>query len=177
MKRRLVSVAIVVTVGLLLTILVLIPRPPSPPIMVHHIKSVRSGNLVTATFEITNHTTSHYFVYPVAVEVRNGSVWITCFDFNSFPGPILGPHGFDTPTFDMTNLPTGSPVRLRMSVGKELAGLEGLFIRLDLRFRRGQKKVPINPFDETTEVFSSKPTQVVSDEFKPKEREPEGSKK
>jgi hypothetical protein len=50
-----------------------------------------------------------------------------------------------------------------MSVAKELGGLEGLFTRLDLRFRG--RKVPLNPFDKTMTVFSSKPSQIVSEEF------------
>jgi len=172
MKRRLVSVAIVVTVGLLLTILVLIPRPPSPPIMVHHIKSVRSGNLVTATFEITNHTTSRYSFYPVLVEIRKGPVWKTYSvalwesysDLNTHPSSFLGPHDSQTFTVGMGTLPTGSPLRLRMNTERQLVGLMGLFVRLELLFRRGL--VSVNPFDKTTTVFS-KPTQVVSDEFEP----------
>src|SRR5713226_7445378 len=62
-------------------------------------------------------------------------------------------------------LPTRSPLRLTMHAHKELkAGLAGLFMRLDLRFRHGNKKLSLNPFDKKTKVFA-KPTEIVSDEF------------
>jgi hypothetical protein len=51
-----------------------------------------------------------------------------------------------------------------MVAGKQLSGLEGLFMRFDLRFRRGLKKVSPNPFDKTSSVFSQ-PTQITSEEF------------
>jgi hypothetical protein len=78
-----------------------------------------------------------------------------------------------TATVNLTNLPTGSPLRLMMTVGKELPGLKGLFLRLDLRFRQGQKQISVNPFDKKMKVASS--TVIFSDEFV--ELEPMNSEK
>jgi hypothetical protein len=180
MKRRLVFVAVMAALGFLLTILVFIPRPPSPAITVRHIKSVQYGGVVLATFEITNHTGSVYHVYPFLVEVRNGPLWRTCFLFNSASDLEVGPSGYHSITLQMADLPTGSPLRLTMQAHKELkAGLVGLFERFEMRFRFGVKSVSVNPFRKTGRVFS-RPTELLSQEFiEPvlKEREPEGSKK
>jgi len=180
MKRRIVLIAATAALGLLLTILVDIPRPSPPAITVRHIKSVRYGGVVLATFEITNHTGSVYHIYPFLVEVRNGPLWRTCFLFNSASDLEVGPGGDHSITFQMADLPTGSPLRLTMQAHKELkAGLAGLFDRFEMRFRFGMKSVSVNPFRKTGRVFS-RPTELLSQEFiepGPKEREPEGSKK
>jgi hypothetical protein len=63
----------------------------------------------------------------------------------------------------MTNFPKGCPLRLRMKISKELAGLEKLFQRLDLRFRLGQSSVSVNPFEK--HIFFGTYTEIVSDEF------------
>jgi len=165
MRTKPIIAGAVVAVLLSTAIVLISARPSPPPITVRHVKSVQSGGGIEITYELTNHTTNSYSVYPVSVEVRNGLVWKTCSDFNSHPRPIhnLGPLGSESSTFEMTNLPTGSPLRLSLCAGKELTGLERFFRRLGLRFRHGNKDVPLNPFDKT--IVFSKPTQIVSDEF------------
>lgn len=162
--KGIVVAGIVVAVLLCIAILAVVNRPPSSTITVRHVKSVQSGGLVSAIFEITNHTTSRYFVYPMSVEVRNGLAWKKCFDFVSFPGPFVVPHGSESSTFYMTNLPTDCPLRLRMGAGKELTGLKGLFARFELRILGGARSISLNPFDETSSVFSKR-IQILSDEF------------
>ena len=179
-----------IAVLLCVTILFTVPRPSPPPITVRHVRSIQSGRWfsatfgitnppiwlgrvnrtfdsgVTAIFEITNHTSSIYHIEPVSFEVRNGLVWKKCFAFDHSPLPLaLRPHASETTAFNMTNLPTGSPLRLRMCFRKELAGLERLFMRFDLRFRQGHRNVSLNPFDKSLSVFSSKQAVILSDEF------------
>jgi len=74
----------------------------------------------------------------------------------------------------MTNLPPGVPLRLTLSGGKGLRGLEGLIKRFEIRFRYGQKNTPLNPFDKSFQVLSD-PTTILSQEFVlPKPQEEQG---
>ena len=151
-----------VIIAILLSIVFITARPSLPSITVRHIKSVRSGDWVVATFEITNQTDQNYLLIPVWVKARNGLAWPLT---DHFSIPILGPYRSVTATFNMTNLPAGSPVRLRLDAIKELAGLERFFMRFDLRFRQGQRNVSLNPLDKSVRVFSSKQAVILSDEF------------
>jgi hypothetical protein len=92
MRTKAIAAGVVGTIVLLcVAILAITPRPPSPAsITVRYIKSVQSGELVTATFEITNHTANGYFVGATIVEVLNDQFWKKCFQFDSTPGPIVG---------------------------------------------------------------------------------------
>ena len=168
--KPIIAGAVLIAILLLTTIVFITARPSPSAITVRHIKSVQSGGGVTATFEIKNHTARTYSVYPLSVEVSNGPVWKACADFSSpsFPIDNLGPHASMTRTFYMTDLPTGSPLRLRLQGQKELVGLDSFFMRLNLRFRQGQKNVSLNPFDKTR-VFLTPiqivTIQIVSDEF------------
>lgn len=162
MGKKPIVVGGVVGILLLITIAFVTGGPSSSAITVRRVKSVHSGGLVTANFEMTNHTTNNYVVYMWWVEARMGSVWKRCFDLRPHPFLQLYSHGAQISSLAMTNLPTGSRLRLRMGVSKELAGLETLFPRLRLRFQGGQ--ISLNPFDKRTKVFGV-PTQIVSDEF------------
>lgn len=76
MKTKAIIAAAVVIATPLLTAIVFITYRPSPPaITVRHVKSVRSGDWVAATFEITNHTDLGYLVDPFYVVARNGLGW------------------------------------------------------------------------------------------------------
>jgi len=82
------------------------------------------------------------------------------------PNPLLGPHEYCSSTLELKNLPLGSPLRLKVGVSKELPALEGLFRRLDLRFRRGVKGIPLNPFNKSSRLrLYSKEAPTVSEEF------------
>jgi hypothetical protein len=137
-SKTIIAGAVLLVVLFFATIIfTFLPKPPQS-ITVRYIKSVQSGKATTITFEITNHTDQTYLLDPVWVRTRNGLAWpIT----DKFSNPMFNPHRSVTATFNLTNLPTGSPLRLMMTVGKELAGLKGLFLRLDLRFRQGQKQI------------------------------------
>ena len=63
-----------------------------------------------------------------------------------------------------TDLPTGSPLRMRFLVEKEATGLELLALRFDLRFRQGRKDISLNPFKPTFNIYG-KAKLVMSDEF------------
>ncbi len=158
--KTIIAGAVLLVVLLFVAILFTFLSKPPQIITVRHVKSVQIGNVTTLTFEITNHTDQTYLLDPVWVQARNGIAWpIT----DKFSSPFLSAHRPLTATFNMTNLPTGSPLRLRMTAGKDLPGVKGLFFRLDLRFRQGQKQVSVNPFDKKTKVASS--TLIFSDEF------------
>jgi len=141
------------------------------------------------TFGVTNHSDRSCIVRPVSVEVRHGSSWERCFEFplpsgpvvshlgtsqgghiksgqDLGPNPLLGPHEYCSSTLELKNLPLGSPLRLKVGVSKELPALEGLFRRLDLRFRRGVKGIPLNPFNKSSRLrLYSKEAPTVSEEF------------
>ena len=165
MGKTAVIVDVVVIAVVIAATLIAPVQPRSPAITIRHIKSVKSGDWVAATFEIKNHTARTYSVYPVSVEVSNGLVWKACADFSSqsFPIDDLGPHGSVSRTFYTTNLPTGSPLRLRLLGNEDLAGLDSFFMRLHSRFLEGHKNVSLNPFDKTR-VFPET-LDFVSDEF------------
>ena len=165
-KKAIIAGAVLIAILLCITILFIVARQSSPTITVRHVKSVQSGHQFTETFEITNHTSRRYYVYAFSVQVSNGLIWKDCYDSfgkSPSPPPILGSRGSETADFDMTNFPKGFPLRLRMKISKELAGLEKLFQRLDLRFRLGQSSVSLNPFEK--HIFFGKYTEIVSDEF------------
>lgn len=162
MRTKPIIIIGAVVAVLFLTAIVFIGARPFPSgITVRHLKSVQSGGWVAATFEFTNHTDQNYLLDPLYVEARNGVGWPIAGPFSS---PILGPHRSATATFNITNLAAGCAVHLRVLGNKESAGLERFFMRLNMRFRQGQKSVSLNPLDEGLRAFS-KPTVIVSDEF------------
>lgn len=163
--KTVIAAAVVLVVILFAAIFFTFLHKPPQVITVRHVKSVQLGKVTTLTFEITNHTEQTYLIDPHWVQARNGLAWpITDKSSNPFfCYPFLSSHRSVTATFNMTNLPAGSPLRLRMMAGKDLPGLEGMFFRLDLRFRQGQNQVSVNPFDKKTKVASS--TLIFSDEF------------
>ena len=182
-------IALVVGIAVLLFLAVLfVGLHPSPPaITIRHVRSLEHGGGSSLTFEMTNHTDRSCMVRPISVEVRHGSNWEKCFEFplpsypiisHTFtspngvihlgrylgPNPLLGPHEYGSSTLEVRNLPVGSPLRLRVGVSRERPALEGFFKRLDLRFRHRWKRMPLNPFDRSSGVYS-KETPIVSDEF------------
>ena len=165
-KKAIIAGAILIAILLLGSILFIGAPPSSPPITVRHIKSVQSGDHVTATFEITNHTARNYSVYPVSVEARNGSVWKTCSDFSSYSFPIddLGPHGSESRTFEMSNWPTGSPLRFRLTASERLTGLKARLTYFEWSLVNHKNLlVPLNPFQ--TNFSFPRTIEIVSEEF------------
>jgi len=167
-KKPIVLGVLVLFAALLIALLVAFLRPPSPGVTIRHIKSVQSSNSVMLTFEITNHTTGSCLVNPVAVEIRNGSVWTSVLNLNPArptASPIfLRQHAAAPFTQEVTNLPTACPVRLRTIAHRGLNGPAALLTRFELRFLRGQKRVPANPFDKSVTVFGNR-FSITSDEF------------
>jgi len=158
-----VAIAIVVfTISFLV-----IAFPTSRPITIRHVKSVHSGDVTAATFEIRNHAAAPYIFYPFEVQVRNGTVWSKCLGFKVgkvHPLPTLDPMGLASYTVEVTNLPAGSVVRFKIRAQKILTGLNGLLRRFELNFGSTRSSISLNPFDKTSTVFEI-PREVVSDEF------------
>jgi hypothetical protein len=97
------------------------------------------------------------------VEVRNGSVWQKRPEL--YPeGRFLSPHSPGVETFQMPDLPTGVPLRVRFLVEKEVTGLESLGLWFNLRFRHGRKEISLNPFKAIPNDYGNS-TEVMSDEF------------
>ena len=133
----------------------------SPAVTVHHVKTGQSGE--TASFQITNHTSNRYFVFPRRVEVHDGATWKTCFEFKEPTELELRPFAYKSLPLAVTNLPTGSRLRLSLVAVKELKGIKGFPGMVRLKFIDGVD-VPLNPFDKYSAVGSHL-ISIVSDEF------------
>lgn len=171
-KKPIIASAVLIAILLLVLILFITARPPA--ITVRHIKSIKSDNRVTAIFEFTNLTTSSCVLVPNSVEVRTASLWKTCFHFLDKTNPItvihvgpfyLGPHCSISTNLEVINLPTAAPLRLKIVVVSERAGVETFPERLVSAFWFGEKGVRLNPFDKTYFGGFSKPTPIYSQEF------------
>lgn len=155
---------VIVILAMMAVTLVSAYRPPQV-ITVRRVNSVRSGDSALLTFELTNHTTRSYELFPLEVQVRIGSEWRQCFDCRK-PRPKvipISPRASASYTCQVTNLPTASPLRFSVTVEQELPGLFGLYRRITFRVQ-GDKTFPLNPFDRRSRVFGVV-ERVVSEEF------------
>jgi len=92
--KAIVAGAVVLALLLFTAMLLTGPRRPPQNITVRHVGSVWSSNIVTLTFEITNHTADPYIFFPFEVQVRNGNGWTKFegFDITKIhPHPTLAP--------------------------------------------------------------------------------------
>jgi hypothetical protein len=177
--RRLMAGGIVIALVVLTIVLLFVVHPSGPPIRLRHVNSVQFGNVVTATFEVTNLTGGSYIFLPGEVEVRDGSVWIRCFEFENYRPrhTTVGAYAAISYTCQMTNLPTGSALRVKIRAQKVLTGLNGFIRRFELNLRQtrsGRPRIPLNPFDKKSKVFGL-PSEVESGEFLEPEPKREGS--
>ena len=168
-KKSIMAGAVGIASLLLITILLTVVRPGSVAVTVHHVKTSQSGQLIAATFQITNHTADRCFVFPRSVEANDGAKWSTCFEFTNSAELELGPFGCKALPLTVTNLPAGSHLRLSLAVVKELRGIKGLPGMLRLKLMDGVADVPLNPFDKFIAV-GSREISIVSDEFVQPER-------
>jgi hypothetical protein len=146
-------------------ILVLSKRPTSP-ITVCHVKSIHSAEGIRTTFVISNYTRSPYVVVPLEVEAQENGTWRRCFFFtdrlSSSPSAItqddmVGPKGFASRVYEVTNIPLEVPLRLRVVINRELTGVRGWWER----YLYHNFQVPL----KYTHVFDHKVYQITSEEF------------
>jgi len=160
--------AFIVTI-IIAAALLFVARPATPAITVRHVSSSKqSDNSIWACFEISNHTGAFYIALPDCVEVHHDGVWTKSPSLGS-PGPIaqnLRPHSRIFPTIVLTNVPTATPLRLKMVGEKELAGPLGFLVWLKMRYVK-QAKLPRPFFSKRGTHFYvyQNPIQIVSDEF------------
>ena len=147
---------------------------PCSPITVRHVKNIQTAAGTRTTFEISNHTASPYAVIPLEIEAHADGTWRRCFFFVeqlSSPSAIypwrdvVGPHGFASRVYELTNLPPEVPLRLRLIIDRELKGPRGFWERLQLRYGRHLDYMSLNPSDKYTFVFDGKISQITSEEF------------
>lgn len=145
---------------------------PTSPITVLHVKSIQTASGIRATFEISNHTASPYAVLPLEVEAHDGQTWRRCFFFVErlsspsaiSPYHVIGPYGFASRVYDLTNLPPEVPLRLRLFINQELTGVRGFWDRVQIRLRY-TGHMSLNPFDKYTHVFDRNGYETTSEEF------------
>ena len=164
-RRRLIVAGVVVAPSFVfIAFAIALIRLTPPAITVRHVKSVPTGQAMAATFDITNHTSNTYFLCPNLVEACHGAQWKPCFKFSEDYESELRLDSHKSLTFAVTNLPSGSPLRVSLHVFKELRGVRA-FPRL-LRDRLANKEPLLtpNPFDKS-EAITSQVSSIVSDEF------------
>jgi hypothetical protein len=140
-------------------------RQPLRAISIRHVETLELGDGLEAMFQITNGGPRMYWVAAKSIEVREGGVWKPCFGFRgAFASPIVAPQSSVSSTFHVADLPTGSPLRLKVDAARELVGLESLWMRIEWRVRYWRSQTSLNPFDKGSHLFA-KPTELVSEEF------------
>lgn len=167
--RPIVAGGIVIAIAVFAIVVLLVVHPSPSPMTLRHISSVQSGNEVTATFEVKNHTGVSYIFLPFEVEVRDGSVWRRCFEFQNYRPrhATVGAYAVISYTCQMTNLPAGPSLRFKILAQKTLTGLNGFIRRFELNLRQTRppgSRLSLNPFDKKSRVFGL-PREVVSEEF------------
>jgi len=88
------------------------------------------------------------------VEARSGAEGKPCFTLSDPTDSELKSHEPKSLTFSMTNLPSSSQLRLRLSMFavKELRGVEGFLLRVRLKLVEKEDLILLNPFNKSTEV-------------------------
>ncbi len=156
-----------VVIAFLITLILLSVRPAASGITLRQLKNTQSGNEFVLTFELSNHTAHAFLFYPFELQVNEGTAWGRCSRFqNDFRRltPTLGAYAVTNCTFELTNPPTGVPLRVVMHVQETLTGVSGFLRRCDLRWkRRGRTAVSLNPFG-SGRVFGY-PSEILSPAF------------
>jgi hypothetical protein len=122
------------------------------------------------TFEIKNRTGDEYIFFPFEVQIRNGNAWTKFQGFNIgkiYTVPTIKPGGLSSYTINVTNLPAGCVIRLKIRPQKKLLGVNGFVRRAKLNLKNqvgGGGSISLNPFDKNSQVFGL-PTEVESEEF------------
>lgn len=173
MKVRLIIASVVMVILVLVTTFPLfLARPSVPPITIRHIKTVKSGDEVAVTLSISNHCGKAFIFYPFKVEAREGTGWKTCWQFQpGFTMSSVDPHSFTNYTCDVTNMPSGSSLRLTIYVQEILTGPKGFLRRVQLHYLgRTPNRIALNPYDKMSKVFGM-PIEVATEEFvQPKQK-------
>ena len=177
MRARAIVAGAVVLAILFIAWLFFIPRKPPQDITLRHIKSLRTENMTSMSFEVKNRTANPYIFFPFQVQIRNGNGWTNFQDFDMtkiHPSPKIGPKALASYTLYVTNLPAGSHVRFVIRPQKVLLGASGFIRRAELEMDRkrrgtGGSGIPLNPYDKSSQVYGM-PIEVVSEEFIEAER-------
>lgn len=164
-RKPIIVLLLAIILVVLVAVFLVVSRHASPAIVVRHVQSVRSGNVTTLTFEITNHSTAAYVFSPFKVQDRTGTVWSMDLNNVTLRQPQhLNPMGHASYKVEVTNLAAGSTLRFKINVLKELKGLNTFIKRAELKFRGTGINIPLNPFDKSSRFFAL-PEEVVSEEF------------
>jgi hypothetical protein len=166
-KKRVIIVGSVVLAVLLFAILLSVHRDQPQAIKVRHVKSVQSSNVITMTFEVTNHSTDTYMFDQFDVAVRNDNAWARIFYFPGMGRVNLLPRGSNSYELSVLNLPTNSVVRYSFASNKVLLGVEGFLIRVKINLQQlghGHRWISLNPYDKNSHVYG-KPIEVFSEEW------------
>ena len=151
---------------LLLTASVLVlVQDLSSAVTIRHLECVQFRDGFIATFGVTNRTSGTCSVFPLRLEIRNGSSWkVSASGMTGFSAPPdLGPRAGVLAHCVLTKLPAGSHLRLVMEVRKERRGINSFMLRMKL-WLKGDKRHSLNPFDRKV-IFESKELDIISDEF------------
>jgi hypothetical protein len=171
--KRIIACLVGITVLLFVTFLFVSAPPSAPPITARFIECVELGDGYRASFGITNRARGIYSVRPVRLEVRNGAAWELCADgIPSFAVMnTLAPRARGLQACLVKKMPPGSRLRLVLNVHREVKGVGSFFLRLQLRFRNGDKRFSLNPFNNNG-LFLVDAGTIVSDEFVQPETKP-----
>jgi hypothetical protein len=173
MKRRgvfwIVGFLALVALSLLFAHLVVAGRGPTSAFTVRHVKTIQVDGRLIATFTISNHTDKAYAFGADSLEVFSGSGWTDfCHIHRRFDG-LAEAHGGDSDQIDMTNPPTGTPLRLKLWGAREMKGAASFLFRLKHKLRG--RPVSLNP--SAGRIFADRRIVIVSDEFVEPERKSE----
>lgn len=171
-KKAIVAGVVGIVFLAVITLIFFAARAASPGLTARHIKTVQSGSSLSMTLQISNRTANGFIFYPFKLEAREGTGWKTrCkFEAPSFhPTPEVAPYSFTNLTFEVTNAPLGSSLRLTIRVQEILTGPKGFLRRVQVRHNdnisgSGGKPFPLNPYDKWSKVFG-KPIEVVTEDF------------
>lgn len=153
---------------LFIAILLVAVRKASPAVTVRHIQSVRTGDTLFVTVQVSNRTGNDFVFYPFTLEVREGTVWKKYYEFRDYPYhpiPGLTRHSFTNYICEVTNTPAGSVLRLTLHAQEVLTGPKGFLRRAELRLKdKRSNRMPLNPNDKNSKVFAM-PIDAVTEEF------------
>lgn len=189
MKKRVLAITLFAVVAVSVFVLALRPRRlgviTADPIALRYIQTgeFNNGGYTSSgtTFWATNHTSNTLMIHLSAIDVKNGSNWLTqsqptrLISFQPqnapYPLPTLAPHGAGYGTLQLPGLSPGSIWRMKVHVAEQLTGPEAAVARvkrypslLKVRVQSGDTNIPWTPFSPGFSFFGAG-TEVVSQEI------------
>jgi hypothetical protein len=171
MKKWHLALAVVLVLVLIGLAVVLATGRPKPLITVTCSKVILVGNNVSVTTETKNNTRRRCGLFPVRLEMQDGSNWKEVSHAFSeaspltsrFAVPLLESHGGATDTAIIKRLPTGTRLRLIFETHRQSRGLEIILLRVNSLIFGGPWP-PGTFFSTPTNIFP-KAGDVISEEF------------